>query len=103
MSGHSLTAKETVRLYVEKPVMKKKQIILDSDAEKNKYSISTMLSGLSFLEPEKYESKKPAVAEINTDTGDITAKAKGSSKITVTVLGKKFNANFKVKLQKKKK
>ncbi|MBQ7724429.1 MAG: leucine-rich repeat protein [Lachnospiraceae bacterium] len=95
--------KETVRLYVEKPVMKKKQIILDSDAEKNKYSISTMLSGLSFLEPEKYESKKPAVAEINTDTGDITAKAKGSSKITVTVLGKKFNANFKVKLDKKKK
>ena len=49
------------------------------------------------------EKKKSAVAEINTDTGVITAKAKGSSKITVTVLGKKFNANFKVKMEKKKK
>lgn len=93
--------KETVRLYVEKPVMKKNKIILDTDAEKNKYGISTMLSGLSFLEPEKYESKKPSVAEIDTDNGTITAKAKGTSKITVTILGKKYKANFRVVKPKK--
>ncbi len=82
----------TIRIYVEKPVMKKLTI---KDASEE-ISITKMLTGLTYLEPEKYESRKPSVAEIS-ETGIIKVKGNGSTKITVTVCGKKFKANLKVK------
>lgn len=86
---------KTIRIYVEKPKMKAYKVKLEGE---NKYDAnSVMLSGLTFLEPEKFESKKTSVAEINEETGIITPKAKGSTKITAYICGKKFKASFKVK------
>ena len=85
-------------IYVEEPKMKKMD--LNTGDIDNKYAIDTMLSGISFLEPESFSSSKPAVATVDTATGTITAVGKGSSKITVTICGKKFKASLKIKKKK---
>ena len=93
-----------IRIYVEKPVMKKYTAdnLTEEDIKAGQlYDISSMLSNVTYLEPEKYESKKPQVAEIS-DTGTIRVKGKGSTKITVTICDKKFKAAFKVKMKKAK-
>ena len=95
-------ASMVIRIYVEKPVMKKYTAdnLTDEDIKAGQlYDISKMLSGTAYLEPEKYESKKPAVAEIS-ETGTIKINGKGSTKITVTICDKKFKAAFKVKMKK---
>ena len=87
------TNSKVIRIFAEKPVMKKKQVTATG-----KYNISAMLSGVTYNTPTKYESKKTAVAEID-ENGVITAKAKGSTKITVYFGSRKFSASFKVKIK----
>lgn len=98
-SSNAGSDSKTTLIYVEEPKMKKLE--LNTDDVGTKYTIDKMLSGISFLEPEAYSSKKPAVATIDDKTGSITAVGKGTSKITVTICGKKFKANIRIKAKKK--
>ncbi len=88
-----------VRVFVEKPVMKKLKV-----SETGNVSISQMLSGITYLEPTKYESKKTSVATID-DNGIISIKSQGTSKITVYFGSKKYKAGvaYKPKKEKQKK
>ncbi|SKB95717.1 Leucine rich repeat-containing protein [Lachnospiraceae bacterium] len=88
--------KDTVYIFVEKPVMKK--LKLDKAGRAN---ISQMLTGTTYLEPTKYESKKKAVATID-DQGNIEVVGKGTSKITVYFGKKKYKANVTLKIKKEK-
>ena len=61
------------------------------------YNISEMLSGLTYAKVDSYASSKTSVAEIS-DNGTITVKAKGSTRITVVIDGKKYRAILKAKI-----
>ena len=84
--------KREIKIYVEKPVMKK-YVARSLD----KLDISKMLSGLTHLKPSGYKSSKPNVADIDS-TGQITVKNKGATKIFVFFGKKKVKAALKVKL-----
>ncbi|XME00987.1 LamG-like jellyroll fold domain-containing protein [Lachnospiraceae bacterium C1.1] len=60
------------------------------------YKITEMLTGVTYAELESCKSSKTSVAEIAAD-GTITVKAKGSTKITVVIGGKKYKATLKAK------
>ncbi len=89
--------KDIVYVYVEKPVMKKLKL-----TSAGKANISQMLSGITYLEPTKYESKKTSVATID-DQGNIDVIGKGTSKITVYFGSKKYKSGVKLKIKKEKK
>ena len=75
----------------EKPKMKGVKVSVGT-----KLNVSDMLSGTKFAELSSMKSSKTSVAEIAAD-GTITAKAKGTSKITVEIGGRKYKAKIKVK------
>ncbi|MCR4745823.1 MAG: Ig-like domain-containing protein, partial [Lachnospiraceae bacterium] len=60
------------------------------------YKITEMLTGVTYAELESCKSSKTSVAEIAAD-GTITVKAKGSTRITVVIGGKKYKATLKAK------
>lgn len=95
LAGDGKTA--TVYIYVEKPVMKKLVVSSAGNA-----TISQMLTGITYLKPTKYESKKTSVATID-ENGNIKVLSKGTSKITVYFGNKKYKAGITLKVKKEKK